>query len=660
MRRPPIGGRVRSGFSGGRRTVAGLIPAWVRWVGFLSGAGLVRGAEPSALAPEHSALLDAAWWQAYAIPATVTLLVVGGLLGVLVWIWRNLQVARQRERREHTRALELERTAAAQARQAKDAADAANRAKSEFIATMSHEIRTPLNGVIGSVELMLETPLTPVQRDYMATVRASSEALLATINDILDFSKIDAGKITLEHALFDLRQPAINVVQILVFRLGEKPLELILDIAPEVPLGVYGDSARLRQVLLNLASNAVKFTSRGHVLLRIAREPGEAGAGRAVLRFSVSDTGIGISAETRLRLFEKFSQADASTTRRFGGTGLGLAISKRLVQLMGGEIGVESEPGAGSTFWFTLPVQVEDLPVSPRAATGDRVLVADDLPPARDALCGLLGSGGIPCFGVGSADEALEALRRAAEAGAAFSAALIDDSIAAADGGRLLQEIRADPRLAGLNCLLLAPHHHRHREAAEWGEAFAGVIVKPVLQVDQVLEPLRGKRTAVVTETEISPPAAGPVVTTLETAPAAAGGGRPPLHVLVAEDNAVNRSVAGGMLKRLGCQVDFVVNGAEAVVQARVVDYDVIFMDCLMPEMDGWQAALEIRRHDSRTPIIAVTANATANDRSRCMQVGMNDYLSKPLRLNQLTVALERWTSRKVDGGSGERGGTEG
>jgi CheY-like chemotaxis protein/nitrogen-specific signal transduction histidine kinase len=524
----------------------------------------------------------------------------------------------------------LQRLAATQARQAKEAADAANRAKGEFLATMSHEIRTPLNGVIGSSELMLETSLNAQQREYMTTIRSSAEALLAIVNDILDFSKIEAGKVVLDHTMFDLRQPVVDVLKIASARVGDRDLELVLHIAPDVPSCVYGDPSRLRQVLLNLVSNAVKFTTKGHVQVRVTRLPDDSIAPRVWLRFEVTDTGIGIPAETRVRLFEKFTQADASTTRKFGGTGLGLAISKRIVDLMGGQIGLESDPGHGSQFWFTVPLQADEIPVPKTSSPAGRVLVADDLPAAAHAMVELLKSMNVRATAATSAAEALARLREAGRERDPYAIVLLDHSLAQTADREFLNGLAGLRDLPTPGLVLLAPANHGRDANVPLAPEFGAMIVKPVLQADQLVEAFREVREGVNHGAGALPPEVARLT-------------RKGLRVLVAEDNNVNRAVVGGMLMKLGCQVEFAENGAEAVAKTRLSNHDIIFMDCLMPEMDGWSATLEIRRLDSRTPIVATTANATADDRSRCMKVGMNDYLSKPLRLAEMVKVMERW-----------------
>ncbi|ACB77113.1 response regulator [Opitutus terrae] len=558
--------------------------------------------------------------------AIVGLLVVLAALAVTIWaLWKARQ-ASESERRHQRTAGAAEHAAAAAAAQAREAAASAARVKTEFLATMSHEIRTPLNGVLGTVDLLLGTPLTPAQGDYLATIRTSAEALRAVTDDLLDFSKLEQGSLMLEHARFDLRQPVVDALTIASTRLASPDVELVLDLAADVPASVYGDAMRLRQVLVKLLSNAVKFTAHGHVAVRVSRATSESEGQRARVRFTVSDTGVGIASEMRDRLFQQFTQADTSATRRHGGTGLGLAISQRLVRLLGGEIEWESAPGRGSVFWFTVPLQVDQSAAPPPPMPAVRVLVIDDLTVAAQALQNLLATMQLSAETATTPADAAALLRAGLEAGAPFDVVLVDRSVAAQ--GEWMQPLRTAPEFTPLRWVLLE-NAQVAGPAQPLPAGFAARIMKPVLQPDQIVEALREARQT-----------AEPART---TEPEPVHLSRPGLRLLVAEDNGVNRVVAAGMLKKLGCVVDFAENGAEAVRKCRLNRYDMVLMDCLMPEMDGWTATREIRRWDSRIPIVAVTANATNEDRSRCLQAGMTDYLPKPLRLPELARVMERW-----------------
>ncbi|QYM77728.1 response regulator [Horticoccus luteus] len=580
-------------------------------------------------APAEEAVFATERWTRFAETHWAPCLVAGVVLAGMAGLLLGLHFNQGQERPVQTQELAEERARAIEARRAQEDADAANRAKSDFLATMSHEIRTPLNGIIGSAELMAETSLTAAQREYMATVQASAEALLSIINDILDFSKIEAGRVQLEHAMFDLRQPVIEVVKIVSSRTAGKDVEVILSIAPSVPACVYGDSTRLRQVLLNLCANAMKFTPRGQVVVQVEPEGDALADGKRRVRFAVADTGIGITADARPQLFQKFHQVDASTTRRFGGTGLGLAICKRLVELMGGEIGVESEVGRGSTFWFVLPFIVEDLPVAMAPLPWPRrLLIIDRLESRRQAVAAMARGLGIE---VAVAESAAVALTASDGSPATRpQVILVDESDWAEATAEMARSANA-PGWAESPWVVLA------RPGAKVAEGkVAATVFKPVLQPEQLLEALRVANGGM----------------RLEPATTARGEDDKPRHrVLLAEDNAVNRMVASGMLRRLGCAVEIAENGAEAVVKARLNHYDVILLDCLMPEMDGWTAASEIRRSgegNARTPIVATTANATAGDRERCLQAGMTEYLAKPLRLSELARVIEKY-GRKDD-----------
>ncbi|MBH0186572.1 MAG: response regulator, partial [Nitrospira sp.] len=598
---------------------------------------------------EHRVRHQSGEWKWFAMRGKVTRWDGAGRPACMMGAMTDITERRQSDAALAHAAQELE-TKNHELEEARDKALGAAKIKSEFLATMSHEIRTPMNGIIGMTGLLLDTALSNEQKEYADMVRRSGEHLLDIINDILDFSKIEAGKLSLERLAFDVRTTIEDTLALVAERAYTKGLELACLVQSDVPTGLCGDPGRLRQVLVNLLGNAIKFTERGDVVLTVSLATDEkTGASQDLLvKFEITDSGIGLTPEQQAKLFQPFTQADGSTTRKFGGTGLGLAICKKLVELMGGQIGVTSRgDGTGSTFWFTIrceaqPDEVRHVAPISASLAGSRTLIVDDYAMNRQTLEYQLRVKGMVYESAEGGAQALDLLRSAVERGAPFDLAILDLQMPGMDGLELARRIKADALLSATRLILLTALGRRGDAKAAQDAGIAAYLTKPIRQVQlyECLGLVLANASPAGSGTT-HPPA--PLITrhSLSEAQAQSRG-----RILVAEDNPINQKVAVKMIEKLGYRVDIAGNGREAVEALERIPYALVLMDCQMPVMDGFQATTAIRSREAggkRTPIIAMTANAMQEDREQCLKAGMDDFISKPVASKALAETLTRW-----------------